>query len=90
VADKSRVSPYQVISPLFQGFMWGSLAIALSATSSVARATLYPPGHENKGRIVGGSGGTKGNGEVVGNPKKGGWWRNWVKSLGGGLETVFV
>jgi hypothetical protein len=70
--------------------MWGSLAIALSATSSIVRTTLYPAGHENKGRIVGGSGGGVGEGEVVGNSDERGWWRKWVKSWGGGLETIFA
>ncbi len=80
------------MSPLFQGALWGSLSLALSASSAIARRTLYPADHIDKGRIVGGSGGGSraGGGRVVGDASKGGWWRSWVGSWGGAVESVFA
>lgn len=80
------------MSPLFQGALWGTLSLVLSASSAVARSTLYPAGHHSKGRVVGGSGGgaKSGGGEVVGDERKGGWWRSWVGSWAGAVESVFA
>ena len=52
------------------------------------RSALYPPTHVSRGRIVGGAGGSTeqaGGGSAVGGL---GWWRNWVKSWGGAIETA--
>jgi len=54
------------------------------------RASLYPPSHVSKGRILGGPGGSieaAGGGSAVGGTE---WWRKWVQSWGGAVETAVV
>ncbi|EIW69556.1 hypothetical protein TREMEDRAFT_30372 [Tremella mesenterica DSM 1558] len=81
----------QLISPLIQGALWGWAGIFLSASSMYLRSSLFPASHlrsRDTGRVVGGGGGgvaQAGGGEVVGSGQ--GWWRRWVKSFAGGLET---
>lgn len=84
-ADKMK----QLFAPLVQGALWGWATIFLSATGVALRASLYPARHTPRGRITGGPGGstsTAGGGEAVG----GEWWRKWVKSWFGGVETSAV
>ncbi|KIR24757.1 hypothetical protein I307_06182 [Cryptococcus deuterogattii 99/473] len=79
----------QLFAPLVQGALWGWATIFLSATGVALRASLYPARHTPRGRIAGGPGGstsTAGGGEAVG----GEWWRKWVKSWFGGVETSAV
>ena len=60
----------------------------LGVTSMALRAALYPASHVPRGRIVGGPGGgidQAGGGSAVGGT---GWWRSWVKSWGGAVETA--
>ncbi|KIR53264.1 hypothetical protein I315_04301 [Cryptococcus gattii Ru294] len=79
----------QLFAPLVQGALWGWATIFLSATGVVLRASLYPARHTPRGRITGGPGGstsTAGGGEAVG----GEWWRKWVKSWFGGVETSAI
>nr|KIR84514.1 hypothetical protein I308_05101 [Cryptococcus tetragattii IND107] len=79
----------QLFAPLVQGALWGWATIFLSATGVALRASLYPARHTPRGRITGGPGGstsTAGGGEAVG----GEWWRKWVKSWFGGVETSAV
>ena len=79
----------QFFSPLVQGALWGWAGIAWSASSLYLRSALYPASHMGKGRIGGGPGGTvsqAGGGEAVGEPE--GWWRSWIKSWGGGVQTA--
>ncbi|ORY32225.1 hypothetical protein BCR39DRAFT_41625 [Naematelia encephala] len=78
----------QVLSPLVQGALWGWAALFLGATAAGLRGALYPATHVPRGRIVGGSGGSiekAGGGEAVGGD---GWWRKWVGSLAGGIQTA--
>ncbi|WWC61222.1 uncharacterized protein I303_103802 [Kwoniella dejecticola CBS 10117] len=80
----------QVVSPLVQGALWGWATIFLATTGAVLRANLYPPTHVNRGRISGGPGGKvdqAGGGKAVG---ASGWWKNWVGSLFGGVQTATV
>ncbi|WVR05084.1 hypothetical protein IAU60_002096 [Kwoniella sp. DSM 27419] len=80
----------QVISPLIQGALWGWATVFLASTGAVLRASLYPASHVNKGRITGGPGGSvkaAGGGSAVGET---GWWRNWVGSWFGGVETAMA
>ncbi|WVQ78190.1 hypothetical protein IAT38_000273 [Cryptococcus sp. DSM 104549] len=80
----------QLFSPLVQGALWGWATVFLSATGVALRASMYPARHTPKGRIAGGPGGTTsqaGGGDAVGGT---GWWRNWVKSWLGGVETAAV
>lgn len=80
----------QLISPLFQGMFWGVAGVVLATTAASLRSALYPPSHVPRGRITGGPGGKlegpgqAGGGEAVGGP----WWRKFVGSLAGGLETA--
>ncbi|WVN85228.1 uncharacterized protein L203_100373 [Cryptococcus depauperatus CBS 7841] len=79
----------QFFAPLIQGAVWGWATIFLSATGVALRTSLYPASHKRQGRIVGGPGGSverAGGGEAVGGP----WWKSWVKSLFGGVETNTV
>lgn len=79
----------QLFAPLVQGALWGWATVLLSATGVALRASLYPARHSPRGRIAGGPGGSTnaaGGGEAVG----GEWWRKWVKSWFGGLETAAV
>lgn len=79
----------QLFAPLVQGALWGWATIFLSATGVALRASLYPARHTPRGKIAGGPGGstsTAGGGEAVG----GEWWRKWVKSWFGGVETSAV
>ncbi|WWC85375.1 uncharacterized protein L201_000238 [Kwoniella dendrophila CBS 6074] len=80
----------QVLSPLLQGAFWGWATIFLASTGAAMRANLYPTSHVNKGRISGGPGGKinqSGGGKAVG---ESGWWKNWVNSLFGGVQTATV
>ncbi|KAK8869916.1 hypothetical protein IAR55_000484 [Kwoniella newhampshirensis] len=80
----------QLISPLVQGALWGWATLFLSVSGTVLRSTLYPASHINKGRIAGGPGGgtsTAGGGDAVGQT---GWWKNWVGSWFGAVETATV
>lgn len=68
---------------------WGVAMPSLSAASLFFRQTLYPAGHVGKGRIVGGSGGSiseAGGASAVGDSD--GYWRKWVRSWGGAIETA--
>ncbi|OCF39459.1 hypothetical protein I317_06732 [Kwoniella heveanensis CBS 569] len=80
----------QIVSPLLQGMIWGWATLFLASTGAVLRSSLYPASHIPKGRIAGGGGaGSKpdAGGKVVG---EGGWWKNWVGSWFGGVETATV
>lgn len=80
----------QVLSPLIQGALWGWGTVLLASTSYALRSALYPPSHVPQGRMTGGPGGKiseAGGGEAVGAT---GWWRNFVKSWGGAVETAAV
>ncbi|WWD15809.1 hypothetical protein CI109_100233 [Kwoniella shandongensis] len=80
----------QVMSPLFQGALWGWATLFLSVSGTVLRSSLYPASHINKGRIAGGPGGgisQAGGGDAVGGT---GWWRSWVGSWFGAVETATV
>lgn len=80
----------QLISPLFQGMFWGVAGVLLSTTAASLRTALYPPSHTPRGRITGGPGGKlegageAGGGEAVGGP----WWRKFVGSWAGAVETA--
>ena len=79
----------QLFSPLVQGALWGWAGLFLSATAAGLRATLYPPTHISRGRVTGGPGGSldeAGGGSAVGGP----WWRKFVNSWVGGVETATV
>ncbi|GHJ84269.1 hypothetical protein NliqN6_0671 [Naganishia liquefaciens] len=81
----------QLVSPLIQGFFWGVLTVSISAFSQAGRTALYPASHKSKGRITGGEGSglsQAGAGEAVGETQEEGWWRKWVKSWSGGLESL--
>lgn len=81
----------QLVSPLIQGFFWGVLTVSISAFSQAGRTALYPASHKSKGRITGGEGSglsQAGGGEAVGETQEDGWWRKWVKSWSGGLESL--
>ncbi|KAJ9108132.1 hypothetical protein QFC19_002599 [Naganishia cerealis] len=81
----------QLVSPLVQGFFWGVLTVTISTFSQVGRTALYPASHKSQGRISGGEGGElrkAGAGEAVGQTEEEGWWRKWVKSWAGGLESL--
>ncbi|KAK4687722.1 hypothetical protein P7C73_g2388, partial [Tremellales sp. Uapishka_1] len=78
----------QILSPLAQGIFWGFGSLALGASSVYLRSALYPASHTPRGRLVGGPGSSTeaaGGGSAVGGT---GWWRSWVKSWGGALETA--
>ncbi|WWD01529.1 hypothetical protein V866_008474 [Kwoniella sp. B9012] len=80
----------QVVSPLIQGALWGWATIFLASTGAVLRANLYPESHVRRGRISGGPGGKvdqSGGGNAVGGV---GWWKNWVGSLFGGVQSATV
>ncbi|WVF72301.1 hypothetical protein IAT40_007114 [Kwoniella sp. CBS 6097] len=80
----------QIISPLLQGMFWGWATLFLASTGAVLRSSLYPASHTPRGRIAGGGGpGSKpdAGGKVVGET---GWWKNWVGSWFGGVETATV
>ncbi|WRT67013.1 uncharacterized protein IL334_003979 [Kwoniella shivajii] len=80
----------QIVSPLVQGALWGWATIFLASTGAVLRANLYPESHIRRGRITGGPGGginQAGGGKAVG---QSGWWKNWVGSLFGGVQTATV
>ncbi|WWC69570.1 uncharacterized protein I206_103513 [Kwoniella pini CBS 10737] len=80
----------QVISPLVQGALWGWATIFLATTGTILRANLYPPNHVNRGRITGGpisKVDQARGGSIVG---QSGWWKNWVGSFFGGVQTATV
>ncbi|KAL7422204.1 hypothetical protein Q5752_002850 [Cryptotrichosporon argae] len=75
----------QIFSPLLQGMFWGVAGIALSTTSAVLRASLFP--HPSHRHVAGGPGGSvqqAGDSEAIG----GSWWRGFVKSWAGAAETA--
>ncbi|KAJ9121161.1 hypothetical protein QFC24_004835 [Naganishia onofrii] len=81
----------QLVSPLVQGFFWGVLTVAMSTFSQAGRTAIYPSSHKSQGRISGGEGSElrkAGAGEAVGQTQEDGWWRKWVKSWAGGLESL--
>lgn len=88
VHELINVSCHQLFSPLAQGVMWGFLTIAMGTLSSGLHVALYPKSHVASGRVTGGPRGKVGGGEVVGGTAKGGYWRGFVKSIFGGLETA--
>jgi len=90
VSLTAEMIPAQLFSPLVQGALWGWGTLFLTATGVAMRASLYPPSHVSKGRILGGPGGSieaAGGGSAVGGTE---WWRKWVQSWGGAVETAVV
>lgn len=81
---------FQLFSPLVQGALWGLLTIAMGTLSTGLHGALYPASHVAKGRVTGGPRGKVGGGEVVGGSAKTGYWRGFVRSIFGGLETAAV
>lgn len=83
--------PPQLLSPLVQGALWGWGTLFLASSGAILRGSLYPASHVRKGRIAGGAGGRTaeaGGGSAVGDAS--GWWKSWVGSWFGGLETATV
>ncbi|RSH91240.1 hypothetical protein EHS25_009539 [Saitozyma podzolica] len=81
----------QVISPLVQGALWGWGTLLLVSTAASLRSALYPPSHIPQGRVTGGPGGKvkeAGGGSAVGTAT--GWWRSFVKSWTGAVETAAI
>ncbi|GFZ46242.1 hypothetical protein JCM24511_04489 [Saitozyma sp. JCM 24511] len=81
----------QVISPLVQGALWGWGTLLLVSTAASLRSALYPPSHIPQGRVTGGPGGKvkeAGGGSAVGAAT--GWWRSFVKSWTGAVETAAI
>lgn len=79
----------QLLSPLAQGVFWGFAGLFLGTASAFLRANLYSTSHVPKGRLTGGSGGSTsiaGGGSAVGDSE--GWWRKFVKSWAGSVETA--
>lgn len=80
----------QLLSPLFQGALWGFGSIFLAGTAAVFRSAMYPASHVPKGRMTGGPGGKveqAGGGDAIAPV---GWWRKFVKSWAGAFETAAV
>jgi hypothetical protein len=75
---------------MVQGALWGWGTLLLAGTGATIRQFLYPARHVPKGRITGGPGGKiseAGAGSAVGG---GGWWRKFVGSWAGAVETATV
>ncbi|ORX39766.1 hypothetical protein BD324DRAFT_233199 [Kockovaella imperatae] len=86
----------QLFSPLIQGALWGWGTLFLAATATSIRAALYPASHILQNRVTLQSdpqaSGLMGD-LRSGAGRKGeesGWWRRWVSSWGGGVETATV